>query len=74
MHWVSAEPSKDPMEVSIRIRYKHKPARGRLIPQEDGRVTVAFNEAQRALTPGQLAVFYDRDVVLGSAWIDSIID
>lgn len=74
MHWVSADPSVDPIEVTIRIRYKHKPAKGQLIPGADGCVEVVLDQSQRAITPGQLAVFYARDEVLGSAWIDRIVD
>ncbi|MCK5145373.1 tRNA 2-thiouridine(34) synthase MnmA [bacterium] len=73
-HWIGLDSLDAAMDVTIRIRYKHKPARGRISPMKDGSVEVEFDEVQRAITPGQLAVFYNGDEVLGSAWIDHILN
>ena len=73
-HWIGIENLAAPRDAEIRIRYKHSPARGRIYPYKEGQVEVQFEEAQRAITPGQLAVFYQDDAVLGSAWIDHVLD
>ncbi len=58
-------------DAHVQIRYLHKaaPATVHLLP--DGKVRVEFQNAQRAITPGQAVVFYNGDTVLGGAWIDS---
>jgi tRNA-specific 2-thiouridylase len=72
-HWISISEPSGPMTVQTRIRYKHKPASS-VIRTVKGKVEVIFEQPQRAITPGQLAVFYDDDVVLGSAWIEKLIN
>jgi tRNA-specific 2-thiouridylase len=69
-HWISMSAVTKPIRVKARIRYKHRPAWAELIPLAKKQVEVEFEKSQRAITPGQLAVFYDGDIVLGSAWID----
>jgi tRNA-specific 2-thiouridylase len=68
LNWIAIEKLVEPIrcEVQIRNRFEPKPATVRLI---DGQVTVAFDEPQRAVTPGQGAVFYWDDVVVGGGWI-----
>jgi tRNA-specific 2-thiouridylase len=55
--------------VTAKIRYSHPGTRATLTPLEDGRAHVRLHDPQRAVTPGQAAVFYDRDIVLGGGWI-----
>ncbi len=69
-HWISIPPPPDPVRASTRIRYKHEGAQSKIVPHEDGTLEVHFDTPQKAVTPGQLAVFYDGDIVMGSAWID----
>ena len=68
---------RDPMRrldacfrADVKIRYLHQAAPATVQRLERGRIRVVFDEPQRAITPGQAIVFYDRDVVLGGAWID----
>ena len=59
---------KDWLEVEVKTRYASKPAKAKII-QERGNIRVVFNEEQRAITPGQSAVFYVDDIVLGGGKI-----
>ena len=59
------------MRAEVKIRNKHAAAPATLIPTADrARVEVRFDEPQRAVTPGQGAVFYAGDLVLGGGWIE----
>jgi tRNA-specific 2-thiouridylase len=68
VNWL--RPGPPPAEATVKIRYGHPGAPARLEPLEEGRVRVDFREPQRAITPGQAAVFYDGDEVLGGGWIE----
>jgi len=65
--WISIDKPAGPMRARVRIRYKHRPAWASVEPSGQNEVNVHFDSAQRAITPGQLAVFYDGEAVLGSA-------
>jgi tRNA-specific 2-thiouridylase len=55
----------------VKIRNKHTPAAATLLATSaPDRVEVVFDSAQRAVTPGQGAVFYDGEVALGGGWIE----
>lgn len=71
VNWVAIPGLVQPMRTRVRIRNKHIPAWAMLHPTDDPvRVEVRFDEPQRAVTPGQGAVFYDADGwVLGGGWI-----
>ena len=58
----------DWMEVEVKTRYTSKVAKAKII-QEDKQIRVIFDEPQRAITPGQSAVFYVDDIVLGGGKI-----
>lgn len=61
----------EPMRVSVKIRHKHQGASAVIEATGPDQVSVTFDEPQRAITPGQAAVFYDGDVVVGGGWIES---
>jgi len=58
-----------PFDATVKIRYNHPGALASVTPLEPNRARIRLQEPQRAVTPGQAAVFYDRDVVLGGGWI-----
>jgi tRNA-specific 2-thiouridylase len=60
----------DPISITAKIRYKHKEARALLIPLEENRARLEFATPQRAVTPGQSAVFYEKDLVWGGGIIE----
>lgn len=67
--WTSEEPAGE-VRASVRVRHRHRPAAARVTPLEGGRVEVEFDEPQRAVAPGQAAVFYRGDEVLGGGTIE----
>ncbi|MEP7367117.1 MAG: tRNA 2-thiouridine(34) synthase MnmA [Acidobacteriota bacterium] len=70
INWISIPPPSAPVRAEVRIRNKHLPAPATLHPTGDSRVEVRFDEPQRAVTPGQAAVFYSGELVLGGGWIE----
>ena len=68
-HWIAGEPPAGPIRCRAKIRYRHAEAPATAYPQEDGGVYIRFDEPQRAATPGQAAVLYDGDAVLGGGTI-----
>jgi tRNA-specific 2-thiouridylase len=71
LNWIAFEEPTEPFEATVQIRYSHRPAVCRVEPMGDGGVSVVFGEPQAGVTPGQAAVFYRDDVVLGGGWIES---
>src|SRR5262252_7591356 len=55
----------EPMRVTVKIRHRHQPAAAMIERSAPDEILVTFDEPQRAITPGQAAVFYDGDVVVG---------
>ncbi len=58
-----------PLEATVKIRYNHPGTPANVTPLENNRARIRLHEAQRAVTPGQAAVIYDGDLVLGGGWI-----
>jgi len=57
-------------KATVQVRYNHPGARGTVRITGPGRFEVIFDEPVFAVTPGQAAVAYDGDVLLGGGWID----
>jgi tRNA-uridine 2-sulfurtransferase len=71
VNWISIPPIREPRRAQVKIRNKHVAATATLVPTaHSDRVIVEFEEKQRAITPGQAAVFYDGDLILGGGWIE----
>ncbi|HEV2455954.1 MAG TPA: tRNA 2-thiouridine(34) synthase MnmA [Verrucomicrobiae bacterium] len=68
-NWIPFDRLKEPIEVTAKIRYNHPGAPATVSPSENGCVKVKLHSPQRAITPGQAAVFYQDDLVVGGGWI-----
>jgi tRNA-specific 2-thiouridylase len=69
VNWVSIGQPSGSIRATVKIRHKHEPASAVVEALGDSRARITFDAPQRAITPGQGAVFYDGDRVLGGAWI-----
>jgi tRNA-uridine 2-sulfurtransferase len=69
-NWISTPKPKFPITVSAKIRYRDNGAMAELNDGKNGIVTVIFQEERRAVTPGQVAVFYENDSVVGAGIIE----
>jgi tRNA-specific 2-thiouridylase len=80
VNWISGARNDDPgprsataasmaHEVTVKIRYNHPGTRATLMPMENQRARIRLHDPQKAVTPGQAAVFYDDDLVVGGGWI-----
>lgn len=61
--------SDGPQELTVKIRYAHQGTPATVVPQQDGTAKIHLHQPQKAVTPGQAAVFYDGDRVAGGGWI-----
>jgi len=66
---ISVEDLRPPMRVAVKIRHRHEPAAAVIERAGEDEVRVTFDQPQRAITPGQAAVFYDGEIVVGGGWI-----
>lgn len=79
LNWIALTSLTEPIEATVKIRYSAKPApaiiRPLFVPHEgDGQVEIIFETPQRAVTPGQAAVFYQDDLILGGGIIQKTPD
>ncbi|NNL67262.1 MAG: tRNA 2-thiouridine(34) synthase MnmA, partial [Myxococcales bacterium] len=66
--WIAGAPPAGELRASVQVRYRHEGAAARIVPGGAG-AQVHFDAPVRAVAPGQAAVFYDGDEVLGGGWI-----
>jgi tRNA-specific 2-thiouridylase len=69
VNWISCKQPGAPLRADVKIRHKHQAAAATVTALGASRARVTFDSPQRAITPGQAAVFYSDDVVLGGGWI-----
>jgi len=72
VNWIDRKMLQDKQKFNVRIRYRHRESPAEVLPISDRRVKVSFLKPQRAITPGQAAVFYDGDIVSGGGWIREV--
>jgi tRNA-specific 2-thiouridylase len=68
-NWIPFDDPRAPFEATVKIRYNHPGAEAVITPLAEGKAKVELKASQRAITPGQAAVFYQDDLVLGGGWI-----
>jgi len=68
-NWHPFDKLTEPIEVTAKIRYNHPGTPATVTPMANGSVKVKLHSAQRAITPGQAAVFYQDDLIVGGGWI-----
>src|SRR5271163_1245648 len=69
VNWVSCDNPPQALRAQVKIRHKHEAADATVQPLDATTARITFDAPQRAVTPGQAAVFYDGERVLGGAWI-----
>jgi tRNA-specific 2-thiouridylase len=68
-NWIARDLPSEDVDLTVKIRYSHPGTPASVTPLENNRAHIHLHEPQRAVTPGQAAVIYDRDMVLGGGWI-----
>lgn len=70
VNWVSIAPPTAPISASVQVRYRSPAVPATILPLEEGRVKIIFDEPQFSVTPGQAAVWYDGEILLGGGVIE----
>ena len=70
-NWIAVSALTGPIEVTAKTRYSQRESLATAEPLADGRVRLRFREPQRAVTPGQFAVLYDGETVVGGGVIEN---
>jgi len=72
-HWINSRDVTASLPAQVKIRYNHPGSEATIFPKANGELEVKFMSPQKAITPGQAAVFYDRETVLGGGWIKEVV-
>jgi tRNA-specific 2-thiouridylase len=72
LNWIRPENTASPFPAHVKIRYNHPGSEAILSPRGEGEIEVRFRTPQKAITPGQAAVFYDGEAVIGGGWIREV--
>jgi tRNA-specific 2-thiouridylase len=70
VNWVSIAPPTTPIQAEVQIRYRSAPVGATIVPLDNNRARIVFDEPQFSVTPGQAAVWYDGDLLLGGGIIE----
>ena len=70
VNWLSLDPIREPISVTVKLRYTHRGVKATVMPGEDDTVQLILDFPQHSASPGQAAVFYHDEVLLGGGWID----
>ncbi|CAG7840632.1 thiouridylase [Clostridium novyi B str. ATCC 27606] len=73
INFIPFDSLENPMEVEAKIRYSTTKSKATIIPFEEGKVKVVFEDKQRAITKGQRVVFYIQDMLVGGGTIEDIV-
>jgi tRNA-specific 2-thiouridylase len=73
INWIAIEGLRAPMRIKAKIRYNHEEASALITPAAANSIKVDFDTPQEAPTPGQAAVFYNKDIVVGGGWIKEVL-
>lgn len=68
--WLAGDVSQEDLECTVQVRYGHKGVPATITPLGDNRVEVMLHAPERQISPGQAAVFYDDERMLGGGWIE----
>ena len=74
LNWVSITEPTAPIRCEVQVRYRSSPVVVSVIPLEHDRVKLVFDEPQFGITPGQAAVFYDGEMLLGGGIIEKSLE
>jgi tRNA-specific 2-thiouridylase len=74
VNWIIPQEMISSHRTQVKIRYNHPGSEASISPGGEGDFKVKFKSPQKAITPGQAAVFYDGETVLGGGWIKAVIN
>ena len=72
VNWLSISPPKEQLHVTAKLRYSHQGVTASVFPESDNKVRLELDVPERAVTPGQAAVFYQDEILLGGGSINDL--